>query len=54
MDLLNRTLLSSFLPVQALRAGGLAVLSAIAPLRNLAMREGMTPGWRRSKDRPAA
>jgi len=54
VDLLNRTLLSSFLPVQALRAGGLAVLSAIAPLRNLAMREGMTPGWRRSKDRPAA
>ncbi|MBC7284820.1 UbiH/UbiF family hydroxylase [Hoeflea sp.] len=46
VDLLNRTLLNSFLPVQALRAGGLAVLSAIPPLRNLAMREGMTPGWR--------
>ncbi len=48
VDLLNRTLLSSFLPVQALRAGGLAALSAIPPLRLLAMREGMTPGWRRS------
>jgi 2-octaprenyl-6-methoxyphenol hydroxylase len=48
VDLLNRALLSSFLPVQALRAGGLAALSAIPPLRLLAMREGMTPGWRRS------
>ena len=52
VDLLNRTLLSSFLPVQALRAGGLAVLSAFPPLRNLAMREGMTPG--RRKAGPAA
>ena len=46
VDLLNRTLLSSFLPVQAIRAGGLTALSAIPPLRLLAMREGMTPGWR--------
>jgi 2-octaprenyl-6-methoxyphenol hydroxylase len=46
VDLLNRALLSSFLPMQALRAGGLAALSAIPPLRLLAMREGMTPGWR--------
>ncbi|MFH1516263.1 MAG: FAD-dependent monooxygenase, partial [Pseudomonadota bacterium] len=50
VDLLNRALLSSFLPMQALRAGGLAALSAIPPLRLLAMREGMTPGWR--KDGP--
>ncbi|SOE18816.1 2-octaprenyl-6-methoxyphenol hydroxylase [Hoeflea halophila] len=49
VDLLNRTLLSSFLPVQALRAGGLAALSAIPPLRLLAMREGMTPGWRKAR-----
>ena len=48
VDLLNRTLLSSFLPIQALRAGGLAALSSIPPLRMLAMREGMTPGWRKS------
>ena len=48
VDLLNRALLSSFLPVQALRAGGLAALSAIPPLRLLAMREGMTPGWRKN------
>jgi len=48
VDMLNRALLSSFLPVQALRAGGLAALSAIPPLRLLAMREGMTPGWRKN------
>ena len=48
VDLLNRALLSSFLPVQALRAGGLAALSAVPPLRLLAMREGMTPGWRKT------
>ncbi|TDH39513.1 UbiH/UbiF family hydroxylase [Pseudohoeflea suaedae] len=47
VDLLNRTLLSSFLPAQMLRAGGLAVLDAIKPLKMLAMREGMTPGWRK-------
>ncbi|MCY0094927.1 UbiH/UbiF family hydroxylase [Hoeflea ulvae] len=52
VDLLNRTLLSSLLPLQVLRTGGLAALSAFPPLRLLAMREGMTPGWR--KDRAAA
>jgi 2-octaprenyl-6-methoxyphenol hydroxylase len=34
--------------MQALRAGGLAALSSIPPLRLLAMREGMTPGWRKN------
>ncbi len=48
VDLLNRSLLTSFLPMQLLRAGGLAVLDSVAPVRTLAMREGMTPGWRRS------
>ena len=47
VDLLNRTLLSSFLPAQMLRAGGLAVLDAVKPLKIFAMREGMTPGWRK-------
>ncbi|OCW56526.1 UbiH/UbiF family hydroxylase [Hoeflea olei] len=47
VDLLNRALMSSFLPVQVLRVGGLAALSSIPPLRNIIMREGMTPGWRR-------
>lgn len=51
VDLLNRALLSSFLPMQALRAGGLAALSAVPPLKLLAMREGMTPGWRKTATR---
>ncbi|ARO30087.1 ubiquinone biosynthesis hydroxylase protein [Rhizobium sp. NXC14] len=44
VDLLNRSLLSDFLPVQMLRAAGLHILSAIPPLRNLLMREGIEPG----------
>jgi 2-octaprenyl-6-methoxyphenol hydroxylase len=44
VDLLNRSLLSDFLPVQVLRAAGLQLLSAVAPLRNLVMREGIEPG----------
>lgn len=44
VDLLNRSLLSDFLPVQVLRAAGLQLLSAVPPLRNLVMREGIEPG----------
>lgn len=44
IDLLNRSLLSGFLPVQMLRAAGLHMLSAIPPLRYLAMHEGVAPG----------
>lgn len=44
VDLLNRSLLSDFLPMQMVRAGGLHLLSGIAPLRNLLMREGVDPG----------
>lgn len=44
VDLLNRSLLSSLLPVQLLRATGLQVLSSIAPLRHLVMQEGVAPG----------
>jgi 2-octaprenyl-6-methoxyphenol hydroxylase len=44
VDLLNRSLLSDFLPVQMLRAAGLHVLSAVPPLRNIVMREGIEPG----------
>jgi len=44
VDLLNRSLLSDFLPVQMLRAAGLHILSAIPPLRGIAMREGIEPG----------
>lgn len=44
IDLFNRSLLSGFLPVQLLRAAGLHMLSAIPPLRYLAMNEGVAPG----------
>jgi len=48
IDLANRSLLSDFLPMQMARATGLHLLSAIGPLRRLAMREGLSPSWRRS------
>lgn len=44
VDLLNRSLLSSLLPVQMLRAAGLQVLASVGPLRNLVMQEGVAPG----------
>jgi len=53
VDLLNRSLLSDFLPVQVLRAAGLHILSAIPPLRNIVMREGIEPG-RGLRDIPEA
>jgi 2-octaprenyl-6-methoxyphenol hydroxylase len=40
VDALNRTLLSDFLPVQALRSIGLTLIGSIPPLRRLAMRQG--------------
>lgn len=45
IDLMNRSLLSSFLPVHLARGAGLVALKAIAPLRQLVMREGMTPSF---------
>jgi len=44
VDLLNRSLLTSFLPVQAMRSTGLYLAGKVGPLRRLLMREGMTPG----------
>jgi 2-octaprenyl-6-methoxyphenol hydroxylase len=41
VDALNRSLLSSFLPVQAARHAGFSMLGAVAPLRRLVMRAGM-------------
>ena len=41
VDLLNRSLLSDFLPVQALRGLGLHLLANVGPLRRLVMRGGM-------------
>lgn len=43
VDLLNRSLLSDFLPVQFLRSAGLHLLSALGPLRSIVMREGIEP-----------
>jgi 2-octaprenyl-6-methoxyphenol hydroxylase len=42
VDALNRTLLSDFLPVQALRGLGLFLIDRIPALRQLAMRQGVT------------
>jgi 2-octaprenyl-6-methoxyphenol hydroxylase len=44
VDMLNRSLLSGFLPVQLARGLGLAALGAIPPLRAAFMREGLRPG----------
>jgi 2-octaprenyl-6-methoxyphenol hydroxylase len=43
VDLLNRTLLSDFLPAQSVRGLGLYVLDRIGPLRRAMMREGVAP-----------
>lgn len=47
IDLANRSLLNDFLPLQPVRAIGMHLLGAIGPLRRFAMREGLTPTWRR-------
>lgn len=43
VDLMNRSLLSGFLPVQGLRGIGLHVLNTIGPFRRAMMREGVMP-----------
>jgi 2-octaprenyl-6-methoxyphenol hydroxylase len=43
VDLLNRSLLSDFLPLQGARGLGLTLLQHIGPLRRAAMREGVAP-----------
>jgi 2-octaprenyl-6-methoxyphenol hydroxylase len=43
VDMLNRSLLSDFLPVQGARGFGLYLLDRIAPLRRAVMREGVEP-----------
>jgi 2-octaprenyl-6-methoxyphenol hydroxylase len=43
VDVLNRSLLSDFLPAQGMRGLGLFLLEQIGPLRRAAMREGVTP-----------
>jgi 2-octaprenyl-6-methoxyphenol hydroxylase len=43
VDLLNRSLLTDFLPVQGLRGLGLHLLNRVGPLRRAIMREGVAP-----------
>ena len=43
VDMLNRSLLSDFLPVQGARGFGLYLLDRIKPLRHAVMREGVEP-----------
>jgi 2-octaprenyl-6-methoxyphenol hydroxylase len=43
VDLLNRSLLSEFLPVQLARSAGLYLLERAAPIRRQAMRQGLAP-----------
>jgi 2-octaprenyl-6-methoxyphenol hydroxylase len=43
VDLLNRSLLSDFLPMQGVRGLGLYLVDRIGPLRRALMREGMAP-----------
>jgi 2-octaprenyl-6-methoxyphenol hydroxylase len=43
VDLLNRTLLTDFLPVQSARGVGLYLLDRIGPLRRAVLREGVAP-----------
>ena len=43
IDILNRSLLSDFLPVQGMRGLGLYLLDRIGPLRRAVMREGVAP-----------
>jgi 2-octaprenyl-6-methoxyphenol hydroxylase len=55
VDLLNRSLLLDFMPVQALRGLGLHLLANVGPLRRLAMRGGLSaPGPLPALMRPGA
>ncbi|WNV09827.1 UbiH/UbiF family hydroxylase [Tardiphaga sp. 709] len=48
IDMANRSLLSDILPMQVIRAAGMHAMGSIGPLRRLAMREGLSPSWRKS------
>jgi 2-octaprenyl-6-methoxyphenol hydroxylase len=43
VDLLNRSLLSDFLPMQGVRGFGLFLMQRVGPLRRAIMREGVAP-----------
>ncbi|QND71076.1 UbiH/UbiF family hydroxylase [Tardiphaga robiniae] len=48
IDMANRSLLSDLLPMQVIRAAGMHAMGSIGPLRRLAMREGLSPSWRKN------
>jgi 2-octaprenyl-6-methoxyphenol hydroxylase len=48
VDLLNRSLLTDFLPMQAVRGVGLALASSVPVLRRALMRQGLASGYRLS------
>jgi 2-octaprenyl-6-methoxyphenol hydroxylase len=56
IDIMNRSLLADFLPVQLARSIGFEALRTIPPLRRFAMREGIAPNLRpgRISDRISA
>jgi len=54
IDMANRSLLSAFLPMQAVRAVGMHLLGHVGPLRRLAMREGLAPSWRTARGGPTS
>jgi len=43
VDLLNRSLLSDFLPMQGMRGLSLFLMQHVGPLRRAVMREGVAP-----------
>jgi len=45
IDLLNRSLITGFVPFQLMRGLGLHALKTIGPLRRLAIREGLAPSF---------
>jgi 2-octaprenyl-6-methoxyphenol hydroxylase len=49
VDLLNRTLLTDFLPAQSMRGLGLYLIDRIGPLRRAIMREGVAPSAARPR-----
>ena len=49
VDLLNRSLLTDFLPVQGVRGLGLYLLERVGPLRRAVMREGVAPATGRPR-----
>jgi 2-octaprenyl-6-methoxyphenol hydroxylase len=48
VDIMNRSLLSDFLPIDLARGFGMAALDLVPPLRRFVMRQGIEPGFGRA------